>query len=84
MRAPSQLPYGVFVALHERQRSAVGIADIERAQQAIDAASSDHGVVVLVPVVREDLRGWAASWSSSAALRRAGVDGDCRNEMVLG
>lgn len=85
VRAPRDLADGVLVALHERQGPAVGAANVKRANDAVDAGRRDDGVVVLVPVVREELR-WrrAAAHAHAAHARRRRVHGDRRHEVVLG
>lgn len=79
---PRDLADGVLVALHEGQGPAVGAANVKGADDAVDAGRGDDGVVVLVPVVREELRGRGAAAHAAAGRRR--VHGHRRDQMVLG
>lgn len=90
VRTPGELADGVLVALHEGHGPAGGVANVKGAQDAVYAAGGDDGVVVLVPVVGEDLGGRAAAGGHGggrvghAGLGAAGaVDGDGRDEVVL-
>lgn len=86
MRAPRQLAHGILVALHERHWPAGRVPDVECAQDAVDATRRDDGIVVLVPVVCEDLGRRAAAchvWVDAGWCAAGGVDGDGGYEVVL-
>ncbi len=80
--APGDLADGVLVALHEGLGPAVGAANVKGADDAVDAGGRDHGVVVLVPVVREELGGGGAAAHAAAGWRR--VHRHRGHEVVLG
>lgn len=87
MGAPRQPAHGVLMAVEQRHGSAGGVPDIEGAQYAIHAGGCDHGVVVLVPVVSEDLGrrggGEGLAVGQEGAASRGGVDGYHSREVVL-
>lgn len=86
VRTPRQPPHRVLVARQHRQRPARGVAHVESADRAVDAARRDHRVGVLVPVVREDLGGDGAGVGCGAeagGVRGRRVDGDGRGEVVF-
>lgn len=81
--APSQSPHGVLVAMHDRERPAVRIADVKGSDQPVDSAGGDDGVSVFVPVVSEDFRG-GASGRHGAGMAGRRMDGNCHGEVVFG
>lgn len=86
MRAPRQSPNGVLMPVHQAQRTGCGVANVKGANDAVHAARGHDGVVVLVPVVREDFSGRAAGREArvDAGLGACRVDGDRGHEVVLG
>ena len=95
MRAPGEPADGVLVARHDGQRTAGGIAHVKSADGAVDARGRDHGLVVLVPVVRQNLGGHGAGEGLAVAEAREagaghrvgggrGVHGHDGDEVVFG
>lgn len=82
VRAPSDLADGVLVALHDGLRPAVWIANVKGADDAVDAGRGHDRVVVLVPVVCEELRRCGAA-ARAAGRRGRCVHGDGRHEVVF-
>ena len=70
------------MALHHSQRTTVGIANVKCAQYSVDTTGGYYCVVVLVPVVGENLS-WRASGRKGLVSAR-GVDGDGRDKVVFG
>lgn len=84
MGTPRQPADGVLVALHDSKRSACWISNIKCAQDSINAARRNHGVPVLVPVVREDLSRRTRGTDGHAGLGGWRMDRDGGGEVVLG
>ena len=69
--------------LHHAQGSLPGGADIEGADDAVDAGGGDDGVAVFVPIVCQGFGGWSSACvgvESRFLLR--GVDWDADREVV--
>lgn len=84
VRAPGQPADGVVVARHDGRRAGRGGADVEGADHAVHAARGHHGVIVLVPVVGQDLGGHGRGREARRQRRRRrGVYGDLVDQVVL-
>lgn len=89
MGAPGDLADGVVVAVQEGQGRG-GVADVEGADDAVDAGGGDEVGAVLVPVVGEGLaglEGGAVGAERGDLARRLGegrVDRDAGDEVVGG
>lgn len=86
--APGEPADGVLVPLHDRGRAGGGVADVEGAYDPVDACRGDDAVVVLVPVVGEDLGGGRGGGSGEGLggggrRRRGRVHGYGGDEVVL-
>lgn len=83
MRTPADAAHSVFVAGQDGDGALLRGADVEGADDAVDARRRDDGVAVLVPVVGEGFAGGDADGGGGAHagfLRR--VDRDVEREVV--
>lgn len=92
VRRPGELADGVLVAGEQRERRA-GVADVEGADDAVDARGGDDVGAVLVPVVGEGFGGLEGGAGGAVAadgadgaggLGEGRVDGDRGDEVVGG
>ena len=79
VRAPCDTADGVFVSGQDGERAAGGVAKVESADDAVDAGGRYYGVVVLVPVVGQDLGGHGAG--VGFAGRETREDSPCGRRM---
>lgn len=84
VRAPRQPSDRVVVPHHDRRRAGRRASDVKRPYRPVHAAGRDHRVVVLVPVVCEDL-GRHRWWCQPGRQRHRGrgMHGDLIHEVVL-
>lgn len=87
MWAPGQLPNSVLVAKHGGEGALRRVADVKGADDPVHAGGGHDGIVVLVPVVCQDLgrgggRVGITRGEGDAGRRR--VDGDGGYQVVLG
>lgn len=90
MRRPGQLADRVVVAGEQNLGGSRGLAQVEGADQAVDAGGGEDGAAVFVPVVGEGfVRG--GGWLRCARVGGVeveglggGVDGDLELEVVAG
>ena len=83
MRTPRHFPDRVVVAGKNSDGSVLRAADVESADQAVDARGGDDAVAVFVPVVGEGFGGGdAGRGRHSGPCEGRGVEGNAEREVV--